>query len=157
MKKADDLNYQRPLLFLDKKAKEEWLERELEIIYGDKNSFEELYEGEIVQCTIEGQLARFYPDEYKIMDKERLFEIMQEEGYHTIIQKELKNVKEFYDKVHYLQSRGVNKSVADKWASLSYGPMVMYKPYYQLLEYFCRENEIYKDKFYEEVEGVIFE
>jgi hypothetical protein len=155
---ADLIENSAPMFMLGgKEAKENWIEIELERLFDQKESWEMLYEGEVVQCTVEGQTCRFYPDEYRIMDKERLFEIMQEEGYHTIIANELKEIKEFKDKVHYLQSRGVKKNIAEKWSTLAYGPMVMYKPYYELLDMFCRSQEIYKDSFYEEIEGIIFD
>ncbi len=148
---------QSGLPFFSKEHKEEIIESQLETLFAKKESFEQLYEGDIVQCYVDGIMCRFYPDEYKIMAKERLFEIMQEEGYHTIISEQLKQVKEFKDKVHYLKSRGIGEKDATKWSSLSYGPMVMYKPYYQLLDAFCREHEIFKDSFYEEVEGIVFD
>ncbi len=142
--------------FMSKEHKKAWIEEALENLFNSPTSYENLYEGDIVQSYVDGQLCRFYPDEYKILTKERLFEIMQEEGYHVIISEELKLLKEFKDKSHYLKSRGISQKIADKWSSLSFGSMVIYKPYFELLNMFCRDHEIYEDEFYTQVEGINF-
>jgi len=150
-------NSSNPLGFWNQEDKEKYLQKEIDYIYSHKKYLETLYEGEIVQAYVEGQLCRFYPDEYTIVSKEKLNEIMLEEGYHVVCDNSLFEIKDFKDKKHYLQSRGVSERVARKWASLSYGNLVMYKPYYELLEMFCRPYEIISnDSFYEEVEGVDF-
>jgi hypothetical protein len=150
-------NSSNPISFWNKEEKEKRLEREIEYVMNNPKYHEPLYEGEIVQVYVEGKLCRIYPDEYTIISKERLNEIMVEEGYHVVCDNALYLLKDFTDKKHYLQSRGVSERVAKKWASLSYGSLVMYKPYYELLKMFCRPYEIIADdNFYEEVEGVDF-
>lgn len=151
--KIDEICERPNMSFLRKEDREEWINDQIKKICDNPSSHEKLYEGEIVQTYVDGQLCRFYPDEYKILTKERLAEIMEEEGYHVILG-DVKSLKDFNDKSHYLQSRGVSKNIADKWASLSFHSLVMYKPYFELLKIFCRWNEVYPDKFYEEVEGI---
>lgn len=143
--------------FFTQKEKEEFIEQEIEKVYKDRSSWENVYKGEIVQCQIDGQTVRFYPDEYNIISKDKLQEILEEDGYHAVCSKGLFELKEFRDKQHYLMSRGVSRNVANKWASVSYKELVYYKPYYELLKIFCREHQIYPDKFYEEVEGIRME
>lgn len=150
-------NSSNPIGFWKKEDKEDYLKREIEYVMNNPKNYDSLYEGEIVQCYVEGQLCRFYPDEYTIVSKEKLNDIMAEEGYHVICDNSLYLLKDFVDKKHYLQSRGVSERVAKKWASLSYGNLVMYKPYYELLEMFCRPYEIVADdNFYKEIENVDF-
>lgn len=121
------------------KVKEELIERLLD----SPKSYNRVYQGDIVQIRYYGHYISLYPDEYKIISDERLFEILQEDGYHALLNNSLKNLKDFKDKTHYLQSRGVSKHVSDKWASQTYKDLVYYKPYRELLEMFCRENHIY--------------
>lgn len=149
-------NCTHPLIFFNKEQREDYIAEKIERLFDRPDSYEKLYEGEIVQCIIDGEQCRFYPDEYKILSKEKVSEIMQEEGYHVLISEELKKINSFKDQSHYLRSRGIKQSIADKWASLSFKGLVIYKPYFQLLTMFCRDYEIYKDEFYEEVEGVNF-
>lgn len=144
-------------MFIGFDSAEDYINKQINFVYKRNDSYEELYKGEIVQTLIEENLCRFYPDEYTILSKEKLCNIMQEEGYHTLISDSLKNIKEFKDRTHYLKSRGINVKIAEKWASLSYKDLVIYKPYYELLDMFCRPYEIYKDKFYEEIENIIIE
>lgn len=140
--------------FFTSKDKEEYIQREIERVYANPKSWNENYKGEIVQTYIDGQLIRLYPDEYNIVSKEKLQEIMEEEGYHAVCSRGLYELKDFRDKAHYLKSRGVPKHIANKWASMSFKELVYYKPYYELLTMFCRDYEIYTDTFYEEVEGI---
>ncbi len=150
-------NSTNPIGFWKSEDRDKYIQKKIENILESNVAYEPLYEGEIVQAYVEGQLCRFYPDEYTIVSKEKLNEIMLEEGYHVVCDNSLFEIKDFKDKKHYLQSRGVSERVARKWASLSYGNLVMYKPYYELLEMFCRPYEIISnDSFYEEVEGVDF-
>jgi hypothetical protein len=144
-----------PTKFLNE-TQEEYLERKLEEIYSRSSNFEGIYKGDVVQCIIDGQICRFYPDEYNIISQEKLNEIMSEEGYHAITSLGLESVKAYKDTLHYIQSRGVSEGIAKKWAGLSFRDLIYFKPYYGLLEMFCRENEIYRDEFYERVEGIIF-
>lgn len=157
--KAEEVeNSASPIGFFKPEDREEWIEKQIEKIYKDSKYNETIYEGEIVQTYIEGQLCRFYPDEYTIISQEKLTDIMSEEGYHTILDPAINKLSDFRTKKHYLQSRGVSEHIANKWASLSYKELVIYKPYYELLTMFCRSNEVYgDDKFYDAVEGITFE
>jgi hypothetical protein len=154
---ADIENTTPPLGFFSTEERDEYIERKIQWVYDNPKMYEPLYEGDIVQSVVNGQTVRFYPSEYTIVNSEKLAEIMAEEGYHTICNPSLYKTKDFTDKVHYLVSRGVNKRNAEKWASLGYRDMVMYKPYYELLTMFTRPQHIIADdKFYIEVEGIDF-
>lgn len=157
--KAEEVEHSTSRIGFFKPAdREEWIEKEIEKIYKDPKYNETIYEGEMVQTYIEGRLCRFYPDEYTIVSQEKLTDIMSEEGYHTILDPAINKLSDFRTKKHYLQSRGISEHIANKWASLSYKELVIYKPYYELLKMFCRSNEVYgDDKFYDEVEGITFE
>lgn len=158
-KEKMDLVYNEsiPIGFFTKKDKEEYINKEIERISNDNKSWNEKYVGDVVQTYIDGQLIRLYPDEYNIISKEKLAEIMEEEGYHAVCSRGLYELKDFRDKTHYLQSRGVSENIANKWASMSFKELVYYKPYYELLEMFCRDYEIYPDEFYQEIEGISME
>lgn len=138
------------------KDKEEALQADLEAILKDIKNYIPLYEGEIVQTTIEGVTCRFYPDEYSILPLERLQQILEYEGMHTICSPTLKTLKDFTDKVFYLTSRGIDLRTAERWCSALYKDLVYYKPYYELLLQTCRPEQIYPDIFYTEVEGIKF-
>jgi hypothetical protein len=140
--------------FLTEKDKNDYIDSQIEKVYENSKNWNENYKGEIVQTYIDGQLIRLYPDEYNIISKEKLHEIMGEDGYHAVCSRGLYGIKEFRDQAYYLKSRGVSKHNANKWASVTFKEMVYYKPYYQLLTMFCRNHEIYPDKFYEDVEGI---
>jgi hypothetical protein len=158
LEKADEIeNTSNPIGFWSGKDRDEWIGKEIEKVFQDPKYRETQYEGEIVQATIDGQLCRFYPGEYSIIGPEKLTDLMQEEGYHTILNPAIEKLPDFKRKQHYLRSRGVSKAVASKWASVTFRDLVIYKPYYQLLTMFCRPNEILVDPFYEEVEGISIE
>jgi len=140
--------------FLRAGDKEEFIEKELERVYEQSKNWDEKYKGEIVQTYIDGQLIRLYPDEYNIVSREKLQEIMEEEGYHAVCSRGLFDLEDFRNKSHYLRSRGVSEHIANKWASMGFKELVYYKPYYEMLTMFCRDYEIYPDTFYEEVEGI---
>jgi hypothetical protein len=140
--------------FFTQKEKEEYIEEQINKVYTNPKNWDEQYKGEIVQTYIDGQLIRLYPSEYNIVSKDKLTEIMSEEGYHAVCAKGLYEIKDFRDKTHYLQSRGIPRHIANKWASMSFKEMVYYKPYYELLTMFCRDYEIYSDSFYEKIEGI---
>ena len=134
---------------------DDYLSREIEKIYSNEANFNQLHSGDIVQTNIDGITCRFYPDEYSIIDKDTLSEIMEEEGYHAICSQGLYKTKEFLDKFHYLRSRGISEHIAKKWAALGFKELVYYKPYFQLLSMYSRV--IYPDSFYEIMEGVSLE
>lgn len=133
----------------------EYLSKEIEKIYSMESNFNQLHVGDIVQTNIDGITCRFYPDEYSVIDKDTLSEIMEEEGYHAICSQGLYKTKDFLDKFHYLRSRGISEYIAKKWAALGFKELVYYKPYFQLLSMYSRV--IYPDSFYEIMEGISLE
>lgn len=136
---------------------EEWLEQEIAYVTSKEKYFRDDYKGEIVQCVVDKQICRFYPDEYKILSSKKLQEALEEEGYHCIIDERLRSISEFKNKVFYLTSRGVPERIAEKWVSVAYKDLVIYKPYYELLDMFCRPNEIIADDpFYVKTENIDF-
>ena len=158
MDKAETIENSTPAIgFWGLNDRNEWIEKEIEKVFNDPKYKEIVYEGEIVQAFVEGQLCRFYPDEYTIIGADKLTQIMQEEGYHTICDPQIYKLPDFRNKKHYLQSRGVSEHIAKKWASMTFRDLVIYKPYHQLLEMFCRDHEIYPDTFYDEVERIPME
>jgi hypothetical protein len=132
----------------------DYLDREIESIIDSPSSYKKEQFGFKVQISINNIPIYLYPDEYNIISSERLTEILAEDGYHTICDAGLYTIKEYKDKYHYLLSRGVNKNIAKKWASIGFRDLVYYKPYYELLDCFCREHEIMPDPFYAEIEGI---
>lgn len=158
LNEIDNIHHQsHPLGFFDNKQKEEWLEKEIENVLKQSKSYNKVYKGEIVQTHIDGELVRLYPGEYNIIDNNKLTEIMSEDGYHAVLTKGIVELKDFKDKQHYLLSRGVSRHVANKWASMGFKELVYYKPYYELLNMFCNEREIYSDTFYRDIEGITME
>jgi hypothetical protein len=160
MDKADEIrmqNFAGRFLPTASDDVEDYIDMQLEQLFLDPNSNYDHYEGEIVQIEIEGKTIRLYPDEYSVMSKDRMRQLLEEDGYHAICSDSLLKLKSFRDQTHYLKSRGVPEATANKWVSVSYGELVYYKPYFELLQMFCRDHEIYPDSFYERVEGVSFE
>lgn len=133
---------------------DEYIAREVDVITSNKMYLTKEYEGQVVQAYVDGHMCRFYPDEYSIVGPDKLTEILAEDGYHAIISPGLEKQQEFIDKRHYLQSRGVSKRVAEKWASSSFGEMVIFKPYFELLRLFVRPQHIYTDDTYVELEDL---
>lgn len=125
---------------------------DIDKIVRDDRSYENYYEGDIVQCYVEGHLCRFYPDEYNIIKQNTLDSIFSEEGYHCIVNPAIREHKAFKDKLYYCMTRGIDKTTSEKYASYGFKDLVYFKPYYELLDAFSRH--IYPDKFYEEVEGI---
>jgi hypothetical protein len=142
--KIDDINNSPAFAFMStNKAVSEVKEEKIIEIMDDPKSYDQIYTGEIVQTEMDNALLRFMPDEYKIISEDFLSDILSGEGYHTLISKKLETVKEYRDRFHYLQSRGINAVTARKWASIGYKDLVYYKPYGTLVEMYCREHEIY--------------
>lgn len=139
------------------KDPEEWRNEQINQVYSSNQSYENIYEGDIVQATVNNQTTRFYPEEYSIINSEKISTLLEEEGYHAVCSPGLYSIKSFIDKVHYLRSRGISKNIAEKWASIGYKDLVYYKPYYELLKQFSRPVHIYPDLFYEKIEGISLE
>lgn len=119
------------------------IEQEYNRIFQYYNT-KELYKGEIVQTYIEGNLTRFYPEEYSIISKETFEAVINEPTHDLVVNNpsvyQLLDVK---TKVHYLQSRGISEERAKLWVSSSLKDNVYFTPCQELLEIFCREEEIY--------------
>lgn len=137
--------------------KNEFIERQIHGITQSPTAYDSIYKGEIVQAIVNNEVCRFYPDEYTVLSPEKMTEIMQEEGYHAVCNKAIYNLKNFNDAVFYLCQRGVSRKIAEKWVSLTFKGLVLYKPYFELLTTFCRPHEILThDVFYEKNENVDF-
>lgn len=122
------------------------------------SSYEEIYDGEIVQIYIGETVVRLFPDEYKILTEEKVSDYMSREGFHMVKNSELlTTLKDFLNQKHYLQSRGVTEKAAERMVSPLFRAMVYYKPYFELLEMFARNHEIFEDPFYTKVEGIKFQ
>lgn len=125
---------------------EDRMRRYLDDIYR-KYSTKEVYKGEIVQCYVEKQLCRFYPEEYTNISRETFEYLLScpDEEYSLEIQNQnVFKIKEIRDKIHYIQSRGISKNMATKMVSENVKDAVIFRPGEAILEMFCRENEIYK-------------
>lgn len=106
----------------------------------------EVYKGEVVQCYVEGQLCRFYPEEYKVISRETFDHLLTcpDEEYKIEIENdEYFNIKSIKDRIFYIRSRGINKSMAQKMSTAEAKDSVIFRPQECILEMFCREHEIY--------------
>lgn len=131
------------------------LDREYDRVTSLPSSWEEVAEGQILQTYIDGQTVRLFPGEYTILDKNQVKAALSEPGYHTVpINGGAIRHKAFRDQLFFLRSRGLNKGDALRYASIEFPGKYYYKPYFALLTYFCRNDEILPDEFYEEVENI---
>lgn len=129
--------------------------REVERITEYEGNYEEEVLGQILQANIDGVTFRLYPDEYTILTKEQVTDYMERPGWHVIPQVEsTTNWKNFKDQVYFSRQRGISKADAVRWASLAFPGSVYYKPYFDLLDKFVRQEHIYVDTFYRRVEGI---
>ena len=117
------------------------------IDYITKNySTQENYEGEIVQCYVEGNLCRFHPGEYNVISRETFDHLLtcDEEEYKIEVEDEryfdIKGIKE---RLFYIRSRGISKNIAMKMNSGEAKDSVIFRPQPAVLEMFCRDYEIY--------------
>ena len=108
------------------------------------NSTVEDYKGEIVQCYVQNQMCRFYPEEYTVISRETFEEVLIAEEYtmdiETVSYFKEKNIA---DKLHYIRSRGIDKTLAERMSAIEARDSVIFRPRIELLQLFCRENEIY--------------
>ena len=122
---------------------EERLDKLLDAFFA-KYSTQEVYKGEIVQCTVNKQLCRFFPEEYTIIDRGTFDHVLTDELYDM----EIENptgllIPDIQDKIFYCQSRGIDKTLAERMSAKNLNDNVLFRPKRELLECFCRENEIY--------------
>jgi len=106
----------------------------------------EQYDGELVQCYVEGQLCKFYPDEYTVIKKDTFELLLTSESAHVLeIQKNSSyyNQDNVKDRIYYLRSRGINKDLATRMSSKEANDAVIFRPRPELLAIFCRPHEIY--------------
>lgn len=144
LEKIDIINCEPAFAYLStNKSVQEVKEKKIIEIMDDGKNYDQIYTGEIVQTEMDDVLLRFMPNEYKIISEDFLSEVLAGEGYHTIINKKLETIKEYRDRFHYMQSRGVVAATAKKWASIGYKDLVYYKPYGTLVDMYCRHAEIY--------------
>lgn len=117
----------------------------------------QIYEGHIVECTVEGVRCRFYPDEYSIISQDTFNMVVSGEEF--ILKTEVPSVfkiQQIKDKIFYMKNRGIPEQIAKKWASFSLKDAVYFKPRIEVLKYFCRDNEIYlPDMDYSDVDNVV--
>lgn len=109
-------------------------------------SKQENYKGEIVQCYVEKQLCRFYPEEYNVISRETFEHLLtcDEQEYKIDVEdKKFFDLKSIKDRLFYIQSRGIGKNIAMKMSSKEAKDAVIFRPQEAILEMFCREHEIY--------------
>jgi hypothetical protein len=140
---AADRKFVYKKAFLDDDDYSEELNRYTNQVINEHSTIEH-YKGELVQCIVEGQMCRFYPEEYKVIERKTFEHILTATEYtmdienHTMFERE-----EVTKRIHYIRSRGINKSLAERMSSADAKDAVIFRPKIELLEYFCRENEIY--------------
>lgn len=106
----------------------------------------EVYKGTIVECYVEGQLCKFFPDEYNVISKETFDHLLvcDEHEYKIDIENETYfATSTIKDRLHYIMSRGIDRDKAMKMASGEAMDNVIFRPQEAVLEMFCREHEIY--------------
>jgi hypothetical protein len=121
------------------------MEKVINKIWRD-HATQENYEGQIVQCYVEGELCRFYPDEYKIISSEFLDYLLtcDEHEYQLEIEDgTIFTTQDMKNKVFYTRSRGIPKTKALKMNSREAKDCVIFRPQQAILDMFCRENEIF--------------
>lgn len=118
------------------------VERDLNNLYKNHQRIE-IYEGHMVQCYVEGQLCKFYPEEYSIIGPDTFQ--MAVEGEEYLMKVENENVfqmEEIKNKIFYMRQRGVPLDKSKKWSSSSLKDSIYFKPRMELLEMFAYPNEI---------------
>ena len=106
----------------------------------------EVYKGELVQCYVEGEVCRFYPEEYSIIRPETLDHLLTCDEHEYQIEIEdgtIFTTQDMKNKIFYIRSRGIPKLKALKMNSKEAKDCVIFRPQQAILEMFCRENEIY--------------
>lgn len=106
----------------------------------------ENYMGEVVQAYVEGEMCRFYPEEYNVISKDTFDHILtcNEEEYKIDIENhsyfDMESVK---NKLFYIMQRGIGKETARKMVCAEAKDHVIFRPQEAILDMFCREHEIY--------------
>lgn len=127
---------------------EDRMNQEYDRIYSNYQNVE-VYNGEIVECYVEGVTCKFYPDEYKVISQETFGEVINGDAFMMKIDNpnlfELEDIK---DQVFYIRSRGIDEDKAKHLASSSLKDAIYFKPKKELLEMFTRDHEILEDADY---------
>ena len=111
-----------------------------------EHSTQENYHGEIVQCYVEGEMCRFYPEEYSIISKETFDHLLtcdDEEYTIDVESEEIFETKALKERLFYIRSRGIPKGKAMKMNCGEARDAVIFRPGQAILEMFCRKHEIY--------------
>lgn len=106
----------------------------------------EEYEGEIVECYVEGTRCRFFPGEYQIISKETFDHLLTCDPREYQIEIENRSFyeqTEIKNKIFYIRNRGINKDMAIRMASAEAKDNAIFRPQPAVLEMFCRSYEIY--------------
>lgn len=122
------------------------MERVINRVY-KLHATQENYQGQIVQCYVEKQLCRFYPDEYNVISRETFEHLLvcDEQEYTVEIEdNRLFESKDMKQRLFYIRNRGINKQMATKMCSATVKDSVIFRPGDAMLEMFCREHEILK-------------
>jgi len=104
------------------------------------------YKGEIVQCYVEGQLCRFYPEEYKVIGRDTFDHLLTCDEHEYKLEVENPSyyqMKDIKSKIFYIRNRGISETKAMKMSSNEAKDNAIFRPQQALLEYFCRPQEIY--------------
>lgn len=115
------------------------LEDRLEEEFGPKSDEQyETYEGEIVQTLFDGNLTKFYPEEYS---QTQIRKYQQRPDFHHCFN--LRTNDKLYlkqqaivDQLHYLQSRGMCREDAELYVSAAAKHSVWYEPTKQIQAFF---------------------
>ena len=103
----------------------------------------ELYEGQIVQAEVSNVMCRFFPDEYSVIGRDTFEHIMTSSDYDMIIQDGMPyTLPDTKNKLFYIMSRGVNKTIAERMVAKDFKDAVLFDPGLGVLNMFCREHEI---------------
>lgn len=124
---------------------EERMTKEIDQIFREYST-QENYQGEIVQCYVEGQMCRFYPEEYSIISKETFDHLLtcdDQEYTIDVESEEIFETKALKERLFYIRSRGIPKGKAMKMNCGEARDAVIFRPGQAILNMFCREHEIY--------------
>lgn len=122
-----------------------------------RENFNIIHKGNILQTSIGGQLCRFYPDEYSVVDEELLNQAIEGEEFLMVANSTtLFNIKEFKDRVFYMKQRGINEKKAMQFASYGLKDNIYYIPHPETQKIYCRSNEVRNRKEFEEYINAVY-
>lgn len=99
---------------------------------------EQIYRGEKAYTVIEGEKCFFYPEEYSIVNPREIFKTETHLGAYRLQVEDphWNSSKEIRDQIHYLNSRGIKKELAEKVVGFTAKHNVWYKPGEELIKEF---------------------